>query len=72
MTTSSRSGQGRVSAHPRAAVTDPAPVAAVLCEAKRQYLLTCKVSRFCLLALHDRAVVTAVAAAIAAVVALYY
>ena len=42
MTTSSRSGQGRVSAHPRAAVTDPAPVAAVLCKAKMQYLLTCK------------------------------
>ena len=24
------------------------------CKAKRQYLLTCKVSRYCLLALHDR------------------
>ena len=28
---------------------------AMLCKAKRQYLLTCKVSRYCLLALHDRA-----------------
>ena len=29
---------------------------ALLCRAKRQHLLTCKVSRFCLLALHGRAV----------------
>ena len=28
---------------------------ALLCKAKRQYLLTCKVSRYCLLALPDRA-----------------
>ena len=31
-------------------ITQPA----MLCKAKRQYLLTCKVSRYCLLALHDR------------------
>ena len=28
----------------------------LLCKAKRQYLLTCKVSRYCLLTLHDRIV----------------
>ena len=26
------------------------------CKAKKQYLLTCKVSRYCILALHDRAI----------------
>ena len=26
----------------------------LLCKAKRQYLLTCKVSRYCLLSLHGR------------------
>ena len=36
----------------RSGVTD---TAAQLCKAKRQYLLTCKVSRYCLLALRDRA-----------------
>ena len=29
---------------------------ALLCKSKRQYLLTCKVSRYCLLALHGRAI----------------
>ena len=30
----------------------------LLCKAKRQYLLTCKVSRYCLLALHGSVAVT--------------
>ena len=33
--------------------------AAMLCKAKRQYLLTCKVSRYCLLALHGTAAAVA-------------
>ena len=36
--------------------SNPSTPLALLCKAKRQYLLTCEVSRYCLLALHGRAV----------------
>ena len=37
---------------PITAVSVVAPSAVMLCKAKRQYLLTCEESRYCLLALH--------------------
>ena len=39
--------------HYRTVQTDQ-HITVLLCKAKRQYLLTCKVSRYCLLALHGR------------------
>ena len=39
-----------------AGVTVETPTTTLLCKVKRQHLLTCKVSRYCLLALHGSAV----------------
>ena len=43
-------GEGRTVSVSGLVSTDSTP----LCKAKRQYLLTCEVSRYCLLALHGR------------------